>query len=104
MTPSPVLYVSFEELCRCVSLQEERVLELVEQEIVTPVAGAHRQEWRFSMTAISILKRADRLHHDLAVDWTDMPLILTLIEEVETLRAENDRLKQRLSRFLIRED
>lgn len=103
MTTLPILYVSFEELCQSISINEKQMLELIEQDIVTPVTGRIREEWKFNVTAISIANKAARIHLELLVDWADIPLVLNLLEEIDELRAENDRLKQRMSRFLVDE-
>ena len=54
----------------------------------------------FTVTSISIANKAARIHGELMVDWEDVPLILSLLDEIETLRNENVLLKSRLERFL----
>lgn len=100
MTSRRVLYVGFEELCQCASIDEQKMLELIEQEIITPASGEEKQEWQFSITAIVIANKAARMHGELVNDWADMPLVLSLLEELEELRKENERLEQRLQRFV----
>lgn len=99
MTTSAVLWVSFEELRQCVCINEQQMLELIEQEIITPASGHRREEWQFTMSAISVANKAARIHADLVVDWADIPLVMNLLGEIDTLRTENERLKQRLNRF-----
>ncbi|RUO25539.1 chaperone modulatory protein CbpM [Aliidiomarina minuta] len=101
MTSSRVLYVGFEELCQCASIDEQQMLELIEQEIITPAQGEHKQEWQFTVTSISIANKAARMHGELVTDWADMPLVLSLLDELEELRKENERLQQRLQRFCL---
>ena len=87
------------EVCRRVSLPEHAVIEIVEVGIVTPVAcSAHT--WRFDDQTLVVLSRAARLHEDLALDWHGVALALELLEEIDTLRRENEQLRQRLNRFL----
>lgn len=95
------VYISFDELCQCVSISEAQVVDLVEQGVLRPEAGLRQDEWRFSHVAVTVVGKAERLHHQLAVEWADMPLVLELLEELTELRAENSMLKQRLKRFLI---
>lgn len=92
--------INFAELCQCVSISEAQLLELVAEGILTPEAGRLPEEWTFASTSVSLVHKAERLHHDLTVAWADIPLVLGLLEEVEQLRAENRHLRQRLGRFL----
>lgn len=87
------------EVCRRVSLPEHAVIEIVEVGIITPVAVSART-WRFDDQTLVVLSRAARLHEDLALDWHGVALALELLEEIDTLRRENEQLRQRLSRFL----
>lgn len=93
-------HINFAELCQCVSISEEQLLELVAEGILTPEVGQAPEEWEFASTSVSVVHKAERLHRDLTVEWTDIPLVLGLLEEVQQLRAENGYLKQRLDRFL----
>ena len=94
------VFVSFDELCQCVSISEAQIVDLIEQGVVRPEAGRRQEEWRFSHFALTVVSKADRLHHQLAIDWSDMPLVLEMLEELDQLRTENAMLKQRLNRFL----
>lgn len=100
MTTVTQVHIKFAELRQCVSLSEEQLLELVAEGILTPEAGRLPEEWEFNSTCVSIVHKAERLHHELTVEWSDIPLVLGLLEEVQQLKAENEYLKQRLSRFL----
>ena len=53
-------------------------------------------QWRFSPTVRLRLERAWRLHRDLEVHPSALPLVLQLLEEVEILRQESSQLRQRL--------
>ena len=102
------------EVCRRVSLPEHAVIEIVEVGIVRPVAGSpmagtpaagapaagSARAWRFDDQTLVVLSRAARLHEDLDLDWHGVALALDLLEELDTLRRENEQLRQRLSRFL----
>lgn len=104
MTTITIVHMSFDELCQCAVIEEERVLYLIDHGVVRPTAGQRRQEWLFSATAVSVLEKAERIHRDLAVDWDNIPLVLGLLEELSHLRSENSHLKQRLSRFVLGDD
>ncbi len=87
------------ELCHRVSLPEHAVIEIVEVGIVEPVAGSSRT-WRFDNQTVVVVSRAARLHEELALDWPGVALALELLDEIDTLRRENEQLRQRLNRFL----
>lgn len=101
MTESPVLHISIEEICQSVSISEDFILELVQYSIVVPVEGGSPREWLFNPDSVSVIKKATRLHRDLAIDLADLALVLNLLDEIDVLKDENNRLKQRLNRFLI---
>ncbi|MDO8417626.1 MAG: chaperone modulator CbpM [Agitococcus sp.] len=101
MTSLSMLNISFADLCQSVSINEELMIELVEYGIVTPVTGEQQEEWLFNVTAVSVANKAKRIHQDLVIDWADIPLVLSLLEEIEALKNENHHLRQRLNRFLV---
>lgn len=88
-----------EEFCRLAELPEECLIEIVEQGIVEPIGDAPEQ-WLFDDAALDVARRAARLQRDLDIDWSGIALALSLLDELDELRAENRMLKQRLGRFL----
>ncbi|MBW2941514.1 chaperone modulator CbpM [Zhongshania aquimaris] len=90
--------MKFDELCRVAGLPEHFVLEIVEQGIVEP-DGDSPDQWIFTTQMVSITKKAVRLHQDLDIDWPGIALAISLLDDLEQLRAENHQLKQRLNRF-----
>lgn len=46
-----------------------------------------------------LVKKAARIQHDLSLDWSAIALVLQLLDERDELIAENQMLKQHLSRF-----
>lgn len=92
--------LSLDDICQAVELPEQSFVELVEHGIITPV-GELPSQWSFDLTMVSIAKRASRLHRDLELDWAAIAVIVELIEERDSLKFENDALKQRLQRFLL---
>jgi len=101
MTLLSVMHISFEELCSSISIDEAIVLELMEYQIIQPDTGNAREEWLFNAAAVSVVKKAIRLHRDLQIDLADVALVVKLLEENAELQEENARLKQRLRRFEI---
>ena len=80
-------------------LPDATVIEIVEQGIIEPV-GEGPDSWSFSTQMIVITKKAQRLHRDLGLDWSGIGLALTLLDDVEKLRAENNCLRRQLEKFL----
>ncbi len=91
--------LNVEEFCHCASISETLLHELVEHSIAVPVAGVHAHEWLFNITTVSIVKKATRIHRDLAIDWAGIALALNLLDDIEKLKVENEHLKKQLSRF-----
>ncbi|MEX1665958.1 chaperone modulator CbpM [Zhongshania arctica] len=98
MTDTKLNQMNFDELCRTAELPEHFVLEIVEHGIVEP-HGDSPDQWVFSTHMVMQTKKAVRLHQDLQIDWSGIALAISLLEEIEQLRIENDKLKQRLNRF-----
>jgi chaperone modulatory protein CbpM len=96
--------ITVKEVCEQEQLSYALVVELVEYDILRPVAGSSGEDWVFDCTGLHWLKRAIRLQHDLDLDWLAVATVLDLLREREILAEENRLLKQRLSRFLSEDD
>lgn len=96
---SNTLVIDMQELCEVVDLPAAFVIEIVEHGILEP-QGRLPDEWLFDSAALSIARRAVKLHHELQMEWDGVALALDLLEELEEVRAENRMLRQRLGRFL----
>jgi len=92
-------YLSLEEICFATQNPSQTIIEIVNQGIVEP-EGSGPETWVFNTQMISVTKRACRLHRDLEIDWSGIALAISLIEELDQLREENQRLRKRLERFL----
>ena len=101
---SSVMRITVEEVCEQEQLPVALLVELVEYDIVRPVAGSSGEDWVFDCTGLHWLKRAIRLQRDLELDWLAVATVLDLLRERETLVEENRLLKQRLSRLLSEGD
>lgn len=93
------LHISFPDLCEITELPGTTVIEIVEQGIIEPV-GEGPDSWSFNTQMIVVTKKAQRLHRDLGIDWSGIGLALSLLDEMETLRAENKCLQRQLEKFL----
>ena len=87
--------MSVVEVCQCVRLPLDAIVEIVDTGIVQP-EGSRPAEWVFDKRMLAILKKAYRLQRDLEIDWNGVALALGLIDELEAVRAENARLRQLL--------
>lgn len=91
-----VYYLTLSEITQSARVSEDTVVAIVEQGIVQP-RGARPAEWRFEPPMVATLQRACRLHRDLELDWAAVALALELIEEVQQLRQDNERLRRQLA-------
>ncbi|MBM7061281.1 chaperone modulatory protein CbpM [Pseudomonas sp. UL073] len=98
MKQTVIVEFSVDEVCQLVGLQRTYLVEIVAHGIVEP-HGAQPEVWRFDQGALHLLRRAARLHRELALDWPGVAVALDLMGELEQLRHENRQLRQRLGRF-----
>lgn len=92
--------ISVAEFCEGEGIKRSVLIELVEYDIARPLAGSSSEDWEFDTSSAHWMKRAVRLRRDLELDWVATAMLIDLLRERETLRAENVRLRQRLDRFL----
>jgi len=91
--------ITLEELCSGRGLTRATVVEMVESEVLRPVAGQSDSDWEFECSAAHWAQRALRLKTDLDLDWLAVAMLVDLLRERESLARENTRLRQRLQRF-----
>jgi chaperone modulatory protein CbpM len=48
----------------------------------------------FDSQMVVVIQKAHRLQRDLETDWNGVALALRLLEELRSVRAENDRLRR----------
>lgn len=99
---SPGFYLSFDELCLSANISKQSLMELIEHNIVTPFTEPQSLQSRFHVACVMQAKKAVRLYRDLEIDWSDLALVLTLLDEIERLKSENFQLKQQLERFFTK--
>ncbi|MFI8417260.1 chaperone modulator CbpM [Serratia sp. NPDC078593] len=87
------------EFCLHTGVSEDELLEVVGLGVIAPHDAAS-DAWLFDDRALATFHRAQRLQHELALDWPGIAITLTLLDEIAELRQENSRLQQRLARFL----
>ncbi|ALE89931.1 MULTISPECIES: chaperone modulator CbpM [Pseudomonas] len=99
MSSTLIVQLDMERFCEEAGIPATYVIEIVEHGIIEP-QGRTPDVWRFDDYELAIAQRATKLHNDLEMEWEGVALALDLIEEVQQLRAENQRLKQQLGRFV----
>ena len=92
-------YFSFQELCNVTALPSQTLIAIVDHGIIDP-EGSDPETWLFSTQMISVTKKACRLHDDLEIDWSGIALAISLLEELEQMRHENQQLRAQLNRFI----
>jgi chaperone modulatory protein CbpM len=91
--------LTFDDLCRACAVQSELIVELVDEGVLTPdvvtpagALSATPGDWRFTGFHIHRVRMAVRLQRDLGVNLAGAALVLDLLDEMETLKAQLRRL------------
>lgn len=77
--------LDLEELCRLCDVAPELVIEWVAEGVVEPEGN---RQWRFPVREIRRTRLAGRLQRDFELETQALPLVLDLLDEVETLQRE----------------
>lgn len=80
------------ELCVACSVHAERIIELVDEGVLEP-SGREAGRWRFAGGSLHRARIACRLQRDLGVNTAGAALILDLMDELEELRMQLNRLR-----------
>lgn len=89
------------ELCERADVHAEFVVKLVNYGIVTPVEESRSvREWRFDLAELARLRKAQRLQRDLKINLPGLAMSLELLEEVQQMRREVDRLNRQLDNLM----
>lgn len=83
------------ELCEILRIEYVDLQNYVTYEIVIPVE-TKSNEWVFDMTQLSRLRMAQRLRRDFELNMSGIALVLELLQEIDTLRAESDLLHKHI--------
>ena len=84
--------LSLDDLCRACAAQAGRIVELVDEGLLTP-AGSAPGEWRFTGVHLHRARVALRLESDLGVNLAGAALALELLDELDALRERVQRLE-----------
>ena len=79
--------VSVNELTRMFAVEERRIVEWVEEGVIS-VLETDAPQWRFSGAQLRRARIALRLERDLGLNAAGVALVLELLEELEQFRRE----------------
>lgn len=85
---------SLVELCRVTGASEDELTLWVAEGAFDP-NGNEPQDWRFSGALLRRVQTAQRLAHDLQINPPGIALVLDLLDEIDTLRAQHRRSSRR---------
>lgn len=88
--------LTLRELSQACSVHAEYILELVEAGLLEPVAGTEPTYWRFDVIALRRSRTAMRMQRVFNIDINSLPLVLDLLEEVQSLRQRIEVLESLL--------
>lgn len=76
------------EISRTCAVTTGFVIELVEEGVISPLEGRAPEGWRFADTQLRQVSVTARLQRDLGVNLAGAALVLQLLDELESLRAQ----------------
>ncbi len=83
--------LSLRQLCDACAVRAEYIIELVDEGFIEP-SGVERSHWCFNGVTIRRVQKAKRLQSDLGINLAGVALVLDLIDEIEVLRTQLDRM------------
>ncbi|WP_317932162.1 chaperone modulator CbpM [Halioxenophilus sp. WMMB6] len=95
-----IIYFSLEQFSQQVPLAPEHIVEIVHLGIVEP-AGREQRNWQFDIDMLATARQAWRLHRQLEIDWPGVALAMQLLQQIDDLKRENERLRAQLRRFIV---
>jgi chaperone modulatory protein CbpM len=89
------------EICERGDCHAEFVIKLVSYGVIAPVEESlEERQWLFDLQTLARLRKAQRLQRDLKMNLPGLAMSLELLDEVQEMRREVDRLNQQLRHFL----
>lgn len=88
------------EVCERGECHAEFVIKLVSYGIIAPVEPAREaRQWLFDVGALARLHKARRLQRDLKMNLPGLAMSLELLDEVQDMRREVERLSRQLQQL-----
>ncbi|WP_328186158.1 chaperone modulator CbpM [Marinobacter sp. OP 3.4] len=89
------------EFCERGECHAEFVIKLVSYGIIAPVEeSGDTRDWAFDLQALARLRKAQRLQRDLKINLPGLAMSLDLLDELQDMRREVDRLNRLLHGFV----
>lgn len=88
------------EICERGDVHAEFVIKLVSHGVIAPVTEGEVSQWRFDLPALTRLRKAQRLQRDLDINIPGLAMSLELLDDVQQLRREVDRLNRQLRQLM----
>lgn len=97
----PTATFTLHEICERGDCHAEFVIKLVSYGVIAPVEESpEARQWQFDVDALARLRKAQRLQHDLKLNLPGLAMSLDLLDEVQEMRREVDRLNQQLRHLM----
>jgi DNA-binding transcriptional MerR regulator len=93
VSPSNQAPYSLDELARLGGVPPALVQRYLDDGLLEPVAGNKRTAWFFDDNALFELRRIERLRRELGVNIAGVAVIHDLLQQIDELKAELERLK-----------
>lgn len=85
------------EVCERGECHAEFVIKLVDHGIIAPVESrVEARQWLFDAAALARLNKARRMQRDLKMNLPGLAMSLELLDEVQDMRKEVERVKSQL--------
>jgi DNA-binding transcriptional MerR regulator len=94
LSPARQAPYTLEELARLGGVPPALVQRYADDGLLEPVAGHSRTAWFFDENALFELRRMERLRRELGVNLAGVAVIHDLLQQIDELKAEVDRLKR----------
>lgn len=92
---------SLREICERGDCHAEFVIKLVDYGVIAPLEELpDARQWVFDVSALGRLQKALRLQRDLKLNLPGVAVSLDLLDEVQAMRREVDRLHRQLQQLM----
>ena len=81
--------LSLHQICISAQVEETRVLELVDSEVLNPL-NDNAEHWLFHPDDLPLLSRADRLMCEFDLSPVGLALVMDLLDELHRLRHQEE--------------
>ena len=94
VSPSKEAPYTIEDLARRAGVTPALVQRYLDEGLLAPIAGNARTSWFFDDNALFELRRIQRLRHDLGVNIAGVAVIHELLQQIEELKMELEKLRE----------